>query len=94
MPMEDAQSIADIIKYPHWPDPDMYEYDISPGLLPHLKDKAVVAYNMFILFLYAMGLRGMENFMVDMASNPEMAHAVLDKISAIHLERMRRFLSN
>jgi len=93
MPLEDARSVDDIIKYPHWPDPDLFDYEISPGLLPCLKDKAVVAYDMSILFLFAMGLRGMENFMMDMASEPEMAHAVMSRISAIHLERMRRFLS-
>lgn len=93
MPLEDAQSVEDIIKYPHWPNPDTFDYEISSDLLPYLKDNAVAAYDMYILFLYAMGLRGMENFMVDMASNPEMAHAVLNRISAIHLERMRRFFS-
>lgn len=93
MPLEDARSVEDIIKYPYWPSPDTFDYEISPDLLPYLKDKAVVAYDMYILFLYAMGLRGMENFMMDMASEPEMAHAVLSRISAIHLERIRRFLS-
>jgi len=92
MPLEDAQSVEDIIKYP-WPSPDLFDYEISPNLLPYLKDKAVVAYDMYILFLYAMGLRGMENFMMDMAAAPEMAHAVMSRISAINLERLHRFLS-
>ncbi|MDD5484140.1 MAG: uroporphyrinogen decarboxylase family protein [Kiritimatiellae bacterium] len=93
MPLEDASSVEDIIKYPHWPSPDTFDYEISSDLLPYLKDNAVAAYDMFILFLYAMGLRGMENYMMDMASNPDMAHAVMGKISAVNLERMRRFLA-
>jgi len=93
MPLEDAQSVEDIVNYPHWPSPDLFEYNIPPDLIPYLKNKAVVAYDMFILFLFAMGLRGMENYMVDMAAAPEMAHAVMDRISAINIERLRRFLS-
>jgi len=93
MPLEDAQSVEDIVNYRRWPNPDLVEYEIQPDVIPYLKDKAVVAHDMFILFLSAMGLRGMQNIMMDMAAAPEMAHAVISKISAINLERLDRFLA-
>ena len=93
MPLEDATSVDEILNYAQWPDPDWSDYEIPAWMLPSLKDKAVCAYDMYILFLYAMGMRGMENFMLDMAGEPEMAHAVLKKISDHHLERTRRFLT-
>ena len=93
MPLEDAASVDDIEKYPKWPNPDWDVYQIPAGLRPSLMDKAVCAYDMNILLLYAMGMRGMENFMMDMASEPEMAHAVMRKISDYNLERIRRILT-
>jgi len=93
MPLEDATSVDEILNYDQWPDPDWSDYKIPSWMIPSLKDKAVCAYDMNILFLYAMGMRGMENIMIDMAANPDMAHAVMKKISDHHLERMRRFLT-
>jgi uroporphyrinogen decarboxylase len=93
MPLEDAATVEDILKYPHWPDPDWDDYGIPAWMVPELKDKAVCAYDMNILLLYAMGMRGMENYMMDMASEPEMAHAVMKKISDYNLERIRRMLT-
>jgi len=92
MPLENAASVDDIENYQRWPDPDWDDYRIPAGELPPLRDKAVCAYDMNILLLCAMGMRGMENLMMDMASAPEMAHAVMKKVSDYHLERIRRVL--
>lgn len=93
MPLEEAKNVDDILNYGMWPNPDWFDYKIPSWMLPSLKKRAVCAYDMYILFLYAMGMRGMENFMVDMAAEPDMAHAVMKKISDHHLERLRRFLT-
>ncbi|MFA6567657.1 MAG: uroporphyrinogen decarboxylase family protein [Victivallales bacterium] len=92
MPLEDATSVDEILKY-KWPSPDWSDYTIPSWMIPVLKDKAVCAYDMNVLLLYAMGIRGMENIMMDMASDPDMAHAVFKKISDHHCERIRRFLT-
>ena len=93
MPLEDATSVDDILNYDKWPSPDWSNYKIPSWMFPFLKDKAVCAYDMNILLLYAMGMRGMENLMMDMASEPDTAHAILKKVSNHHLERIRRFLT-
>ncbi|OGV48641.1 MAG: hypothetical protein A2017_02890 [Lentisphaerae bacterium GWF2_44_16] len=93
MPLEDASSVDEILNYDKWPSPDFFDYRIPSWMLSSFEGKAVCAYDMFILLLYAMSMRGMENLMMDMASEPDMAHAVFDKICDYHLERVRRFLT-
>lgn len=91
-PLEDATTVHEILTYPHWPSPDYYEYRIPQHMLPVYRDKAIAAYDMGIIFLYAMGMRGMEQLCMDMGGEPEIAHAVFGKIAAFNLERTRRYL--
>lgn len=90
-PVGDARTASDLDQW-RWPDPDWFDYTIPAEQTAAWRDKAVVAYDMGILFLYAMGVRGMEQIMIDMAAEPEMAHAVFGRIAAFNLERTRRFL--
>lgn len=90
-PVGDAVTPDDLDAW-RWPDPDWFDYSIPADLLDSWQDKAVVAYNMGILFLYAMGVRGMEQIMLDMAGEPKMAHAIFGRIAAFNLEYSRRFL--
>ena len=43
--------------------------------------------------MYAMGMRGVEGILIDMAASPEMAHAVFGRICEFQLERLRRYLT-
>lgn len=90
-PLDDVNTVDDLDKW-RWPDPDWFNYKIDEDSVSSWKDKAVVAYDMGIIFLYAMGIRGMEQIMVDMAGEPEMAHAIFKRIADFNLERIRRFL--
>ncbi len=90
-PLEAAASVGDLDAW-RWPDPDWYDYSIPASMAAAWADKAVVAYDMGIIFLYAMGVRGMEQIMVDMAGEPEMAHAIFGRISEYNVVRTRRFL--
>jgi len=91
LPVEEASSIADLDKW-RWPSPDWFDYEIPKARLERLKGKAIVAYDMGIVLLYAMSVRGMEQIMMDMAGEPEMAHAIFSRISDFNCERIRRFL--
>jgi uroporphyrinogen decarboxylase len=75
-----------------WPDPDWFDYTIPAETAEAWRDKAVVAYDMGILFLCAMGVRGMEQIMMDMAAVPDLAHEVFRRIADYNIERTRRFL--
>ena len=91
-PLEGIDTVEKVLNYDKWPSPDWYEYQIDPQFCEYIRDKAVVAYDMGILLLYAMGMRGMEEIMIDMAINKEIAHAIFTKITEFNLIRIRRFL--
>jgi uroporphyrinogen-III decarboxylase len=91
-PLEDIEEVEEVLNSDKWPSPDWYEYKINPHLCEYIKDKAVVAYDMGILLLYAMGMRGMEEIMIDMAINKEITHAIFSKITEFNLIRTRRLL--
>ncbi|OGV70828.1 MAG: hypothetical protein A3K19_26935 [Lentisphaerae bacterium RIFOXYB12_FULL_65_16] len=90
-PLEEATTVDQIHAW-RWPNPDWFDYRLPSELLPAHQDRAVVAYDMGIVFLYAMGVRGMVQIMLDMAGEPDMAHAVFAHIADFNLERTRRFL--
>ena len=90
-PVGAASTVKDLDGW-RWPDPDWFDYSIPAASVEVWRDKAVVAYDMGILFLYAMGVRGMEAIMLDMAGDPPMAHAILTRIADFNYVRSRRFL--
>ncbi|MCE5237218.1 hypothetical protein LLH23_01845 [bacterium] len=91
-PVGTAQNVADLDQW-RWPDPDWFDYDVPADVAAAWRDQAVVAYDMGILFLFAMGVRGLEQLMMDMACEPDLAHEVFRRIAEFNLERTRRFLT-
>lgn len=85
--LKNAVSIEDIVRRVRWPDFS------DPRWTAGLADRARSLHedtNYFVVmrmvashgpFQTACDLRGTENFLVDMAENPEFAHALLDKIT-------------
>jgi uroporphyrinogen decarboxylase len=86
--------LADLSAFP-WPDPE------APGLL----DKAAAAITAdagrhfvvpnfgFALFERAWSLRGFDEFMMDMVSEPEWSAELLDRIAAIQITLAKRFVA-
>ena len=91
-PLDDVEEAEAIYIVDCWPDPDWFDYKIPGTVVRMYQDKAVVARGMGGLFLYAMALRGMENILIDMAINPEIAQAIFTKIADTNLQRITRFL--
>ncbi len=91
-PLSDAKTVDEILNYKRYPSVGWYNYMVPEEAKSNFKDYASVLYDAGILFLHAMDLRGMENIMIDMAVNPDMAHALFNKISEFNLERTRRYL--
>ena len=93
LPLEEMRTVDEILAYERWPNPDWYDYRIPAPYAKRIADRAVVAYDMGIIFLFAMGLRGMEQIMVDMIESPDIAHAIFGRITDLHCERIRRFVA-
>jgi len=92
LPLERATSVEEVLAYEGWPEPDWYDYRIPDDVVEANRGRAIVSTGFDRSFLYAMGLRGTENILVDLALNPELAHAIFERISQFNLAFARRFL--
>jgi len=88
-PLADALTVADVEAHP-WPDPDWFDYDGLRPVCKALSEYALVVrdpgpYATCVLRM-AMFLRGMEQFMIDLVRNPELAQAILTRVEKFYLE--------
>ncbi|MFC2076845.1 uroporphyrinogen decarboxylase family protein [candidate division KSB1 bacterium] len=87
-PLSEASGPADVEKHA-WPDPeDPSRIDGMDESAKVFKEdgKAVVAASMTTgIFEMSLWLRGFENFFMDLALNPALAEALLDKILELHI---------
>ncbi len=96
VPLADAQTLADIEAYA-WPDPEWFDYQAMRAMCETLSDDYALVvrdsgpYGTCVL-REAMILRGMEQFMLDMVTNPEIARAIIMAIEKFYLELNRRIL--
>jgi uroporphyrinogen decarboxylase len=97
-PLSDANDPADIEAYDHWPNPDMFDYDVIEAQCDSVLagDRVVVfmgdRLNRVAQFKPAMYLRGTENIFFDVAANPEVAETIFRKIREFYLEYLERIL--
>jgi uroporphyrinogen decarboxylase len=92
-PLGDAQTVADLEAHP-WPDPDWFDYQGMRPACEALSEYALVirdsGSNATCVLRVAMFLRGMEQLMMDLAINPEVAHAIIARVESFYLELDRR----
>lgn len=87
----DADSIEDLEQH-HWPSPDWFDFSAIADQLKTWDDFAVMASGPSV-FQHATFLRGMDNLLVDMATEPEMAHFILDRFTNYYLTFYDRMLA-
>nr|WP_306469601.1 uroporphyrinogen decarboxylase family protein [Oscillatoria laete-virens] len=74
----------------HWPSPDDIDWERTAAQFDNLPGDRIICGGHYEPFLLYCTMRGMENAMMDMATNPEFAHAALDRIFDYHLEVNQR----
>ena len=92
-PMMNFENIEEFENYPY-PDPIKdYNWEGYKSKVDSIKgrDLIAVASMEMTIFEIAWYLRGMENFMIDMVINPELALYHLDKITEIRCEMAKRY---
>ena len=95
-PLADAHTLADIAAYA-WPDPEWFDYQGMRAACETFSDDYALVirdaghYATCVLRV-AMILRGMEQFMLDMITNPEIARAIIAAVEKFYLELNRRIL--
>ncbi len=89
-PLERVTTIAELESYP-WPTPDDWDYgNVRPDALRY-GEYAVKAHSRGF-FEISWFMRGMEAFLVDLATNPDLACALMDRIKDCLMGRIRRIL--
>ena len=92
-PLSFANTISELEEY-NWFNPDDYDY---AGFSDHIGNAhKTYCTKMMVggLFELAWALRGYEQFMIDMALNPEIAHYIMDKITSFYCFYIEAALRN
>jgi uroporphyrinogen decarboxylase len=95
-PLKHAQSVDEVRDYPKWPSPDWFDYAcVTDQVAQARRTGKVVVFmgdrlNRCAQLKPAMYLRGVEQILLDLALQPELAQALFERIAAFYLEYARR----
>ena len=81
-PLAEVESIADVEAYPKWPTPEMWDYDKYVKDCAQFGEYAVYGGAWAWFFEAACELMGMDRFFLLMHDKPEVAHAILEKVTS------------
>jgi len=92
-PLAGPVSLADLQAY-HWPQPDWWDWSRLPALIAQLNSGVEHSLRLRIgsVFETAWRLRGMQEFMVDLATDPAVPQYMMSRITEVILEITRRAL--
>lgn len=93
-PLADAHSVQEIMDY-HWPKPEHWDFTEFGNVVTDLKkdNDYHIRFRAGSVFEYAWQLRGMEQFMIDLATEPEISTAIMAAITEILCEVLEKVLS-
>jgi uroporphyrinogen decarboxylase len=95
-PLADAKTVADILDYPLWPSPDWFDYSVIADQCRQAGDRCVMfmgdRLNRIAQLKPAMYVRGIEQILIDMMAEPDIFHAIVDRIAAFYDEYLQRIL--
>ncbi len=84
---------SELEAYAYWPDPDAFSYAAAKSLALQARERGFATIGPWLShFEVYCHLRGMENALMDVLAEPEFLEAALERINAIHLRMLERFL--
>lgn len=94
-PLAAARSVEDLKRY-RWPEPSWWDFHPLRDSIAALHDDTLynVRYRVGSVFETAWSLVGFEQFQIDLASEPRLAGYVLERITEVHWENLRRVLES
>jgi len=90
-PLADAETIEDVMNYPHWPSPDWFDFSGLAKQCDAWSEYAIIGGPWVVIFTDATELVGMEDFFIKMHTHPEVMQAVIKKVSDFYYELATRF---
>lgn len=93
-PLAEAQSLDDLRAY-RWPQPDWWDFSRLRDDISRLNEQAEhsIRYRVGSVFETAWSLRGMEQFLMDFGSAPELSSYIMDRIAEVHVENLHQVLT-
>ncbi len=91
-PLSDCEDVRDLDAI-HWPDPDYLNFDKCLAALRNAGDFYRASGLWTCFYHNVMDLFGMENYMVKMYTDPEVVHAVTDRVCEFYYEANERLFS-
>jgi uroporphyrinogen decarboxylase len=97
-PLAAAKTVEDIEAYPHWPRPEWLDYRMIEAQCDAVRAQGRIAVfmgdrlNRIAQLKPAMYLRGIDQILVDMAAQPEIARAILGRIRDFYCDYAERIL--
>lgn len=95
-PLNGAASVDEIRDYPRWPSADWFDYDcVGQQVAEARQTGKVVVFmgdrmNRAAQLKPAMYLRGIDQILIDLALDPDIAEYIFQRVAAFYLEYMRR----
>lgn len=88
-----AASVNDLKAHP-WPFPDWWDFSELPAMIDRLQQDGPfhVRFRLGSFFEQAWALRGMEQFMLDLATDPAIPEYIMDRIVEVHLANLKTVL--
>ena len=92
-PLQSAESVDDLEKHP-WPEPDWWDFSPLPALLEQMDaaGERHIRFRIGSVFEIAWQLRGMQEFLIDTAINPDIARFIMRRLTDVYVENTRRVL--
>lgn len=92
-PLSQATSVEELKSHP-WPEPDWWDFSPLPEILRQMDEHEEyhVRFRIGSIFEIAWQLRGMQEFLMDLALNPEIPLYIMDRLTEIYVENVRRVL--
>jgi uroporphyrinogen decarboxylase len=92
-PLAEYNSVESLDGYPWWPNVERFEYESAVAKAQEAAREFAVIGPWVSFFEIYCQLRGLEQSLMDLAENPELVDAILDRVEAIQTEMMRRFFA-
>ncbi len=92
-PLSAATSVEELKSHP-WPDPDWWDFSPLPRVIAQLdRDRQYhLRFRIGSVFESAWQLRGLQEFLMDLALDPSLPLYIMDRLTEIHVENTRRVL--
>jgi uroporphyrinogen decarboxylase len=89
-PLQSVTSVDELAAHP-WPEPDWWDFSPLPAVIEEL-DEYHLRFRIGSVFEIGWQLRGMQEFLIDLAINPEIPAYIMGRLTDVYVENLRRVL--